>query len=190
MAEDKKKIVVYADWLTTFEALTDEEAGKLIKHFFQYVNDLNPQSDRLTELMFTPIKQTLKRDLLKWQDTRGKRVEAGSKGGKQRVANQANASKPQANQAVSDSVSVSVSVSDNVNVNEKEVYRRFAHLCLSVDEFNRLNTTYTKQSIDNTLDSIENFKGNKKYNSLYLTANNWLKKDGVTVAPKIERIPL
>ena len=113
MAEDKKKIVVYADWVNTFDALTDEEAGKLIKHFFYYVNDLNPQSDRLTELMFTPIKLTLKRDLTKWEEMRSRRVESGSKGGKQKVANVASAKKNVANVAVSDSVSVSVSVIDN-----------------------------------------------------------------------------
>lgn len=189
MAEDKKKIVVYADWLTTFNALTDEEAGKLIKHFFQYVNDLNPQSDRLTELMFTPIKQTLKRDLQKWQDTRDKRVEAGSKGGKQKVANATNAKQSVANVAVSDSVNVSVS--DSVNVNEnKETYRRFAHLCLSVDDFNKLAKTYTTTSIDSILDSIENYKGNIKYKSLYLTAKKWLEKEGKKIMPQIERISL
>jgi len=32
MAEDKKKFLAYCDWIETFEALTDEEAGKLIKH--------------------------------------------------------------------------------------------------------------------------------------------------------------
>lgn len=64
MAEGKNKIIVYRDWISTFDAISDEEAGRLIKHFFRYVNDLNPEApDRLTALLFEPIKQTLKRDL-------------------------------------------------------------------------------------------------------------------------------
>jgi len=43
MAENKKAVIVYADWIEQFEALNDEEAGKLIKHIFRYVNDLNPE---------------------------------------------------------------------------------------------------------------------------------------------------
>lgn len=68
MAENKKSIIIYADWMEQFTSLTDEEAGKLIKHFFRYVNDLNPEApDRLTEMLFIPIKQSLKRDLKKWE---------------------------------------------------------------------------------------------------------------------------
>lgn len=53
MAENKKTIVVYADWIEQFESLSNEEAGKLIKHFFRYVNDLNPvPEDRITEISF------------------------------------------------------------------------------------------------------------------------------------------
>lgn len=84
MAEGKKKIVVYADWINTFESLNDEEAGRLIKHFFRYVNDLNPESDRLTELMFVPIKATLKRDLEKYMATCAVNSQNGSKGGRPR----------------------------------------------------------------------------------------------------------
>jgi len=70
MAENKKSIIVYAEWLEQFEYLTDDEAGKLIKHFFRYVNDLNPIApDRFIEAQFISIKQTLKRDLDKWEKT-------------------------------------------------------------------------------------------------------------------------
>ena len=56
MAENKKSIIVYADWIELFESLTDDEAGKLIKHFFRYVNDKNPTApDRITELSFIPM---------------------------------------------------------------------------------------------------------------------------------------
>ena len=61
MAKDKKTVVVYTDWIEKFEELTDEEAGRLIKHFFRYVNDQEPEApDRTTKLMFIDIKNTLK----------------------------------------------------------------------------------------------------------------------------------
>ena len=68
-------------------------------------------------------------------------------------------------------------ITDNVIANVKDIYRSFAHLSMSVDQFNKLQVDYTKQQIDSCLDSIENFKNNKKYKSLYLTAKNWLKKE-------------
>lgn len=118
MANGKKKIVVYADWKSSFDALTDEEAGKLIKHFFAYVNDENPTTeDRIVNLMFEPIKATLKRDLEKWESTRSQRIEAGAKGGKQKVANASKSKQKVANVAVIDSVSVSVNV---INIEERK----------------------------------------------------------------------
>jgi len=81
MAENKKSIIVYADWIELFESLTDEESGKLIKHFFRYVNDMNPIApDRLTEISFINIKNTLKRDLDKWESTLEERSLNGRKG--------------------------------------------------------------------------------------------------------------
>lgn len=62
------------------------------------------------------------------------------------------------------------------NKEVKEVYRAFKHLSISVDENNKLLETYNQDVIDGILDEIENYKDNKKYNSLYLTANNWLKR--------------
>ncbi len=76
MAKDKKSVLIYVDWINIFEELSDEEAGKLVKHLFKYVNDMNPQApDRLTKLLFEPIKQTLKRDLVKYEDKREKNRE-------------------------------------------------------------------------------------------------------------------
>lgn len=67
---------------------------------------------------------------------------------------------------------------------KEEVYRKFKHLQISLGEFKKLNETYDKDSIDDILDRIENYKQNTKYSSLYLTANSWLKKDGVKIKSK------
>ena len=77
MAQGKNKIFVYRDWLNNFEDLTDEELGKLMRHFFEYVNDLNPVlEDRLLNLVWKPIESTLKRDLKKWEEKSEKNRES------------------------------------------------------------------------------------------------------------------
>lgn len=123
MAEGKKKVIVYTDWISTFDSLTDEEAGKLIKHFFQYVNDLNPTSDRLTELLFMPIKATLKRDLESWERKQGINRENGLKGGRPRKSTETQNNpvgflETQNNPEKGVSDSVSVIVSDSVSEND------------------------------------------------------------------------
>ena len=67
------------------------------------------------------------------------------------------------------------------NDDSKIVYRSFKHLSLSVNEFNKLiENGYSESEIDDILDSIENTKNNRKYTSLYLTANTWLKRNKKT----------
>lgn len=91
MAENKKSVLLYCDIIHTVKTLTDEEAGKLFKHYLAYINDLNPEPpDRLTQITFEPIKQTLKRDLLKWEARSQKNREIAIDGWKKR--NDANAS--------------------------------------------------------------------------------------------------
>ena len=81
MAENKKSVLLYCDIIHVVSSLTDEEAGKLFKHYLQYINDLNPEApDRLTTLLFEPIKQNLKRDLKKWEESSESKSEAGALG--------------------------------------------------------------------------------------------------------------
>tara|TARA_Y100000015_G_C2370748_1_gene79900 strand:+ start:236 stop:805 length:570 start_codon:yes stop_codon:yes gene_type:complete len=171
MADNKKSFLLYCDLIHTVQKLSDEQAGKLFKHVLEYVNDLNPTTeDLLTEVCFEPIKQNLKRDLRKYEEIRKKKSEAGKKGMAKRWAKDNNDNTCyQPITKITDNV--------NVNVNVKDIYRSFAHLSMSVEQFNKLEVDYTKEQIDSCLDSIENFKNNKKYKSLYLTAKNWLKKE-------------
>ena len=71
---------------------------------------------------------------------------------------------------------------------EVQVYRKFKHLSISVDEVEKLKSNgYTKIQIDEVLDKIENYSQNKKYSSLYITANNWLKKEKQEKAQEKEK---
>ena len=110
MAKDKKTVVIYSDWIATFDKLTDEEAGKLIKHLLRYVNDQQPISDRMTELLFAQMQQTLKRDLKKWEEIKQQRSEAGKKGMAKRWGNIT-----KDNKTLQDLTNITVN--DNVNVN-------------------------------------------------------------------------
>jgi hypothetical protein len=174
MAEEKKGFLLYSDIIHTIEKLTDEQAGVLFKHILKYVNDENPEcKDLITEIAFEPIKQSLKRDLLKWDDKKQKRSEAGIAGATKRWQNIANDSK-----RIKPIANIAVNVNDNVSV--INIYRRFANLILTNDEFNKLLEKYSKQQIDSILNDIENYKGNTKYKSLYLTAVKWLQKNEPT----------
>jgi hypothetical protein len=69
MATDKKGFVLYADLIHTVSKMPDDKAGELLKHILSYVNDENPETDDLIiQLTFEPIKQQLKRDLIKYKD--------------------------------------------------------------------------------------------------------------------------
>lgn len=83
MAKDKKSFILYCDQQGVFNMLPDEQAGKLIKHIFAYVNDENPESeDLLLTIAFEAIKTQLKRDLKKYESYIDKQKENGKKGGR------------------------------------------------------------------------------------------------------------
>lgn len=115
MAKDKKGFILYADQKAIFDQLPNEKAGELIKFIFSYVNDENPQTDDLIiKLGFTPIQQQLKRDLVKYEETKEKRSEAGKAGANKRWQNVAEDSKRIKGIA-------KIAVNDNVNVKDKVI---------------------------------------------------------------------
>lgn len=141
MATGKKSFVLYTSYIHAIELLTDDQAGKLLKLIFNYVNDLNPEeNDVIVKLAFEPIKQQLKRDLIEWRSERKRRSAAGKVGGlksgearrskaKQNEVIVHSASKNEANEAVD----VDVDVDVDVNVEEKgaPVFYSIEH-CLTI----------------------------------------------------------
>jgi hypothetical protein len=118
MAENKTSFVLYSDQRTLIDLLSNEQAGKLLKHIYAYVNDENPIcEDVLINVAFEPIKQQFKRDLKKWERTKESRSKAGLASAEARK-NKQNATKPTNVKYVQQSSTNStVNVNDNVNVN-------------------------------------------------------------------------
>lgn len=95
MAKGKPTALIHAKYLNTFEALSDEEAGKLIKHFMRYICDKQPEApDRLTGLMFEPMKIQLKSELKVWEAICSKNKANGVLGGRPAKITQPNPTEP------------------------------------------------------------------------------------------------
>lgn len=122
MAKDKKSVLLYCDIIHTVEELDDIDAGLLFKHYLRYINDQNPEPpSKLIKIVFEPIKQNLKRDLKKWDETIQSRSIAGKAGAEARWQGMANDSKrinAMAKMAVKDTVT------DNVNDTDKVTYTK------------------------------------------------------------------
>ena len=188
MAENKKSFVAYCDWQETFEELSDEEAGKLVKHLFNYVNDKNPEtSDKLTKMCFIPIKQSLKRDLKKYEKYVEKQSVNGKKGGRPKNPTLSQITQPFIGKPKkADSVSVSVSVNDNVINKQKEkrlldfetfwnLYNKKKGTKQAKDKFLKL----PQKDVDKILLTVKSFVGSikdKQFQPLptsYLNGERW-----------------
>jgi len=112
MAENKKSVLLYCDIIHTVEELDDAEAGRLFKHYLRYINDQNPEPpDKLTKIVFEPIKQNLKRDLKKWEGFIEKQSLNGKKGGRPSHISESQITQPfieKPKKAVKDTVKVKV----------------------------------------------------------------------------------
>jgi hypothetical protein len=155
MADTKKSFILYCDLLHTFNSLTDEEAGKLIKHVLSYVNDLNPQTeDRIIKIAFEPIKQQLKRDLKHWESIKEKRSEAGKASAESRKHKSTCVDFVEENEqvltnsTVNDNVTVSVTVNDNTlhnKLNNTEILKNEKNIQKPENDYSPGENVFTKR---------------------------------------------
>ena len=117
MAENKKSFVLYADLIKSIEHLTNEEKGILFNHLLEYVNDMKPiLTDRLILTAWKPIELQLKRDLIKFEEVKAKRSEAGKRSAELRAlkSDELNTTNSTSVESVKQT---STNSTDNVNVN-------------------------------------------------------------------------
>lgn len=109
----KDSFILYTEQKAVIDKLTDEQAGKIIKAIYEYVEtDKMPQLDNVLDLVITPFKLALDRNKAKYEKVSKIRAEAGAKGGKQKKQMQTKDSKCNDNE--------NVNVNDNVNENNND----------------------------------------------------------------------
>jgi len=113
MSKIRKSFVLHKDSLDILPDLTDEQAGKLFKAIHLYQIDEGLNLDQITKMVFLPFKNQFIRDNEKYTETCERRAIAGSKGGKQKVANASKCLQKVANLADSVSKSDSKNKSDS-----------------------------------------------------------------------------
>jgi len=184
MANGKTSFVLYTDVWHTVEKLTNDKAGILFKHILRYVNDQNPETkDIIIQIAFEPIKQSLKRDLRKYESICLRNRANGAKGGRPKkkpkkpsgiITNPKKPKKPDSD--IDSDIDI-----DNVK-EKKNKYSDF--VTMTEIEYQKLIYQHGEQNTKIFIEILNNYKGStgKKYKSDYLTILNWVidkaKKEG------------
>jgi len=167
----RDSFIFYRSYFEATKPLSQEQKAQLFDAICIYsLEQEQIKLDPICTAMFSLIKPQIEANY--------KRFLNGTKGAK--IKQELSKPKAKTKQAVSKAkanVNVNVNVNDNVNVNERvKAHTSFKHLKLSINEFERLKSKSGETAVLEILEQIENFKGNTKYTSLYLTAKQWLKR--------------
>lgn len=178
MATEKKSFLLYCDVIHTVEKMKDADAGELLKHILRYVNDQHPVTENpIVEIAFEPIRQSLKRDLIKYENIRTRNSENAKKRwnatASDRIPN---------NTKNADSDSVSDSVISKDIYNKATLYNRkqkFADsLVPFLDKYGKdmLNKFYMYWTEHGERDKKMRFEKEKAFN-LVLRLSNWFERN-------------
>ena len=195
MAEQKKSFVLYGDLIHTTQHLTNEDDGKVFKWVLEYVNDNDPEPLKgLLAAVCEPIKQQLKRDLLKYEIKREQYSEAGKKSAEarrlkklkekelkkdsQRTLTNVESRSTNSTVTVNDSVNVSVTVNDISN--READFKKSLHSFLDKYGKDMLNDFYLYWTEKNTNGKKMKFEMNKTFD-VSRRLSRWSKNNFNTV---------
>jgi hypothetical protein len=131
MSTNKKSFLLHIDSLDILDDLTNGQAGVLFKAIKAYQHNDDFPLDSIVKIAFSPFKNQFLRDDDKYIKTCERRAIAGSKGGKQKVANASKCKQEVAN--VADSNNKNKNKTKNKSDNYiKDLYQQIA------DEWNSI----------------------------------------------------
>lgn len=142
----RDSFILYREQKEIFKNLSNEQAGKLIKAIFEYIDTGNEiELDETLKIAFIPIKQQLDRNEIKWQEIKKKRSQAGKIGMQKRWNNDitkiTNDNKcyqmiTNDNKTYQDITKITVNDNVNVNVNDniKENIKRKVFVAPTLEE--------------------------------------------------------
>lgn len=173
----KKSFLLHIDSLCILDDLTDEQAGQLFNAIYQFQLGNELELSPMIKIAFSQFKNQFNRDAEKYEKTCEARKLAGSKGGKQKVANANKSKQKVANLADKDNKnkkdSDNESDKDNIDMLENEFQACWKDYTLSflklqgrnggvkskaLANYNKLRKKYQHEDI---LNLIENHKSLK-----------------------------
>lgn len=178
----KDSFVLYTDQKAVLDKLSDEQAGKLIKAIYEYVeNGEMPELDNVLDLVITPFKTVLDKDKVKYEEVSKARAEAGSRGGK------AKESKEKQNEQLQTNENKTSNCDDNDNENDNDLkkenikknYGDNGNVKFTDEEYEKVKAYFPKDYKERiqALDDYIQSKG-KKYKDFFATLKTWARKDG------------
>lgn len=170
----RDSFIFYRSFFEATQYLQSKQKADLFNLICSYALDhKETETDNIVKGMFSLIKPQLEANYKRWENGK-KGAEFGKLGGRPKTPK-----KPQTNPTLTPNVNVNA----NVNVNEV-IHTSIKHLTISNINYNKLVKEYGEKKVKEIFEQIENYKGNKKYNSLYLTAKNWLKREATNDTDK------
>jgi len=80
----QKSFLLYNDFQSTLDKLSDAQAANLLRTIYAHVNELDIEIDPVVELVFEPIKQQLLRNTKSWNSKQSQRSAAGKESARKR----------------------------------------------------------------------------------------------------------
>ena len=202
----KKSFILYADYIKHIRRLSDEEAGRLFKAIFDYVNEGKlPDLDGMAAMAFSFIANQLDTDLQKYETVCKKRAESAKRRwqknddaeGIDKVDGEECKSMQMHTNAVtcinlhSDSdIDSDIDIENEIDIDSDSgsvlhnMRPRGAHhtIHLTENEYKNLCGKYGQAVIDQYIDKIDQYltaNGKKPYPNHYQTILKWLESDKV-----------
>ena len=181
----KESFVLYTEQKAVINKLSDEQAGKLIKAIYEYVETGEmPELDNVLDLVITPFKTILDKDKAKYEEVSKARAEAGSKGGKQKKETKAKSSKSKQKKQLQTKDS---NCDDNDNEydndikkeNIKKKYGENGNVKFTDEEYEKVKA-YFPNDYAKRIQALDDYIQSKgtKYKDFVATLKSWARKEG------------